>query len=162
MNLQRISELAASGSISFNPSDDLPLPNIYWVTVTHHEGHSVNAYIAADHTKLAIHKVANHCADHHGFRPYRSNSAIKVRRMLLGDLINDPSVYDKALQHASSNCESDIVSGLRQLPGWIARHVGGDGYAPVNTAALGDLWERLSAEVEAQAPIRVLRPAISA
>lgn len=141
--------------VTFDRRADLPVPNIYFVSVYPLTGHPVHTYFAADFTQGAINKAVNWCVDQHGFRPYRSNSTIKVRRLLLGDLVENPNAYCQALQHAKDHCEADILTALRKLPKAIADMVGVP--VPVLDAKAADaLWERLSAEVSA-IPTRQLR-----
>ncbi len=145
--LHLANSISESG-VTYDRRADLPLPNIYFCSVFPLAGHPVHTYFAADFTQGAINKVINWCVDQHGFRPYRSNSTIKVRRLLLGDLIENPNAYCAALQHAKAHCEADILTALRRLPGAIARLVG----VPVpvlDVKAADALWERLSAEVSA-------------
>lgn len=158
MSSKTMLHLAASirdSGVTFNRNADLPLPNLYYVSVYPNDGHAYHTYFAADHTSIAMHKTANWCVTQHGFRPYRSNSTIKVRRLLLGDLIENPNSYCAALQHAKESCESDILTALRRLPSKIAAMVGVP--SPVlDTKAADALWDRLSAEVSAMSP-RTLR-----
>lgn len=150
--------LAASiqeSGVTFDRKADLPLPNIYFCSVYPFAGHAVHTYFAADFTQGAMQKTINWCVDQHGFRPYRSNSTIKVRRLLLGDIIENPNAYCQALKHAKDHCEADILSALRKLPSAIAAMVGVP--TPVlDTKAADALWDRLSAEVSAMSP-RTLR-----
>jgi len=137
--------------VTYDRRADLPTPNIYFVSVFPLAGHPVHTYFAADFTQGAINKTVNWCVDHHGFRPYRSNSTIKVRRLLLGDIIENPNAYCQALQHAKEACESDILTALRKLPKAIAALVGVP--TPVLDAKAAEvLWDRLSAEVSALSP----------
>ena len=132
--------------VSYDKNADLPLPNIYFASVYPNDGHAFSGYFAADFTGAAMTKISHWCVSHHGFRPYRSNSTIKLRRMLLGDLIENPNAYCAALANAKENCESDVVQALRKLPGAIAAMTGVP--LPVlDTKAADDLWDRLSAEV---------------
>lgn len=132
--------------VEFDRNADLPQPNIYFASVYPNDGHAFSGYFAADFTGAAMTKVSHWCVSHHGFRPYRSNSTIKLRRMLLGDLIENPNAYCAALANAKENCESDVVRALRKLPGVIAAMVGVP--LPVlDTKAADDLWDRLSEEV---------------
>lgn len=134
--------------VTYDRRADLPVPNIYFVSVYPFTGHPVHTYFAADFTQGAINKAVNWCVDQHGFRPYRSNSTIKVRRLLLGDIIENPNAYCAALKHAKDHCEADILSALRKLPKAIADLTG----VPVpvlDVKAVDALWERLSAEVSA-------------
>jgi hypothetical protein len=104
---------------------DLPLPNIYWCTADM-PGHAKrHTHLAADHTIAVVQKMANHCAEHHGFRPMRSNSRLKVRRLKLGDLMENADAYDVALANARAAGERDIVVALLKLPAWIAAHLSG-------------------------------------
>lgn len=141
--------------VTYDRRADLPMPNIYFVSIYPLTGHPVHTYFAADFTQGAMQKAINWCVDNHGFRPYRSNSTIKVRRLLLGDLIENPNAYCCALKHAKDACEADILTALRKLPKAIAAIVG----VPVpvlDVKAADALWDRLAAEVSAL-PTRQLR-----
>lgn len=152
--LQLATSIQDSG-VTYDRGQSLALPNIYFVSVYPHVGHPVHTYFAADFTQGAINKTVNWCVDQHGFRPYRSNSTIKVRRLLLGDLIENPNAYCQALKHAKDGCEADVITALRKLPGAIAATVGVP--LPILDAKAADeLWDRLAAEVSAL-PTRELR-----
>lgn len=142
-------QLAAAiqdSKVDFDRNANLPRPNIYFASIYPNDGHTFSGYFAADFTGAAMTKVSHWCVSHHGFRPYRSNSTIKLRRMQLGDLIENPNAYCAALANAKENCESDVVRALRQLPGVISAMVGVP--LPVLDAkAADDLWDRLSEEV---------------
>lgn len=151
--LHLANSISESG-VTFDRRADLPLPNLYFVSVYPITGRPVHTYFAADFTQGAMQKAINWCVDQHGFRPYRSNSTIKVRRLLLGDLIENPNSYCAALQHAKESCEADILTALRKLPRFIADMVGVP-YPVLDTKAADTLWERLSAEVSAIRTIRL-------
>lgn len=144
-----------SSGVTYDRRADLPVPNIYFCSVYPNVGQPVHTYFAADFTQGAIDKTVRWCVDNHGFRPYRSNSTIKVRRLLLGDIIENPNAYCAALKHAKDNCEADILTALRKLPGEISRMVAVP--LPVLDVKAADaLWDRLAAEVSAL-PTRTLR-----
>ena len=96
-------------------------------------------------------KVCNRMVDSHKFRPMRSNSTIKVRRLLLGDIIENPSAYDQALSAAKAANESDIVAALRRLPQWMSAQT----QVPqpsLEDSALSSLWDSLSSQISALRP----------
>lgn len=108
----------------FDPQASLPRPNIYWATVHTAEGRTANTYLAADHTALAVQRLTAWCEKTQGFVPTRSNSSIKVRRMLLGDLIADPDLYDVAVANARAANQYAVLAALEELPGIVARMAG--------------------------------------
>lgn len=114
--------IAAKAQIDFDC--DLPTPNLYFSSVYRATAEQYHVYIAADYTGSALQKLHNWCASQHNFRPYRSDSNVKFRRLKLGDLIENPEAYDKALALAKLSGESDIVKRLEQLPHAIAAMVG--------------------------------------
>lgn len=132
------------GDINFNM--DLPYPNIYWGTVVHSTAGTYNVYIAAQYTGAAKQKVENWCSEVHGFRPYRSNSELRLRRLKLGDIVQHPEAFDAARKFSLDRGESDIVAALDKLPAWIAEKVGVP--MPVDVEAAETLWNRLVGAVE--------------
>lgn len=155
---QLASHIIQSG-IRFDHAANLPRPNIYWCTATTRDGHRFDTYLAADHTKTGVQKFANWCASVHLFRPTRMNSTIRLRRVLLGDIIHNPEVYEAALKLARANCESDVVADLLALPSWIRSQVGLSN-GPIAVSASDALWDALAAQLEYhEAPVRVLRQA---
>lgn len=139
------SQIQAEGKV-YDHAADLPYPNIYWATVSTFDGQAVNTFVAADHTNAAVGKLANWCAANHKFRPHRSNSVIKLRRMLLGDILHNPAAYDVALATAVANRESDIIDSLKALPTWVAGKVG---IQYPDLSAADSLWQRLGSELGA-------------
>ena len=133
-------------SVSYDRDRSLDTPNIYFCSVYPFVGNPIHTYLAADHTAVVMQKVSNWCVDVHGFRPYRSNCTIKVRRLRLGDIIENPNSYCQALARAKDQCESDIVTELRKWPGMIAAIVGVPMPA-VNAKAAAEIWDALSVEV---------------
>lgn len=100
---------------------DLPLPNIYFVSVTHAlTGQTHHMYIPADFNGAAFKKAQNLCADRHHFRPYRSNSVIKMRRLKLSDYLENPGALTAAAEVASELGERDMVAALVKRPQEIA------------------------------------------
>lgn len=158
--LTTMSILAADiklSGIRFDRAASLPRPNIYWCTAQTRDGHRFDTYLAGDHTKVAARKFQNWCVDHHAFRPTRMNSDLKMRRVLLGDIIESPEVYDIALKNARDACQSDIVAALEALPSYI-RSVVGLGNVPLNKCAADRIWDAMAVQLEEmQAPVRVLR-----
>lgn len=155
--MNRIATRIQEENLPYDPEADLPLPNLYWATLTRSTGSVLNTFVAADHTTAAIAKLSNWCAVNHKFRPHRSNSAIRLRRMLLGDVIHNPDSFNVAFETAVLSRESDIVASLNALPDWIANHVGiGAESAKLSTSQA--LWQRVGAELDRiNAPVRVLR-----
>lgn len=132
----------SAGQIDFNA--DLPYPNIYWCTVKHASHGEFNTYLAGEHTGSAKAKVSRWCRDHHGFAPYRSNSTLLMRRLRLGDIVQNPEAFDVARKHAFEAGESDIIAALDIWPEFIRSKVGG---VALDVAASATLWERLGQEM---------------
>lgn len=153
MKTQTMAEVSASlRGCRFMSNTDLPLPNVYWCSVDMPEKGSFHTHLASDHTIAAVKKMANWCAENRGFRPYRSNSQLKVRRLKLGDLIENPEAHQIALDNARAAGESDVIAALEKLPAWIAAHVQALNQPQRVTRAANDthaLWERLTLEVNA-------------
>lgn len=99
---------------------DLPTPNIYFVTVDHATEGTHHLYVAADFTGSALRKVTNICADKFGFRPYPSNSVIKMRRLKLQDMLETPSALAKAMDTARDLGERDTLAALAKRPDEVA------------------------------------------
>jgi hypothetical protein len=126
MKTPTMTEVAASlRACQFNPDADLPLPNIYWCSVYMPGVGEFHTHLAGAHTRIAVFKMADWCSVTHGARPYRSNSVMKLRRLKLGDLIENPAAYQIAMDNAKWAGEGDTVVALEGLPLWIAAHVQG-------------------------------------
>ena len=151
MNIQSMAEVAANlRGYRFNSNTDLPLPNVYWCSVDMPNVGKFHTHLASDHTIAAVKKMANWCAETHLFRPYRSNSQMKVRRLKLGDLIENPEAHRIALDNAIAAGERDIIAALQKLPGWIDSHVRSHSLPQREIRAAndsGDVWERLTLEI---------------
>jgi hypothetical protein len=98
-------------------SQDLPLPNVYFVSVQNGlDGQTHSLYVAADFTGAAMKKVQNICAERHGFRPYRSNSVVKMRRLRLRDYLENSGALGAAMVTANELGERDTIAGLAKRP----------------------------------------------
>ena len=126
---------------------DLPTPNIYFVTVNSAIDGSVHhLYVAADFSGAAMRKVQNLCADAHGFRPYRSNSVVKMRRLRLQDMLETPSALAKAMETARTLGEKDTLAALERRPEEIAALMAGPAAQTVDFDAVAKtLGEQLRA-----------------
>lgn len=99
------------------PNQDLPLPNVYYVTVQSAlDGATHHMYVAADFTGAALRKVQNLCVERYGFRPYKGNSSIKMRRFKLQDYLECPSGLVQALATAHQLGERDTLDALQRRP----------------------------------------------
>ena len=124
---------------------DTNLPNIYLASVSSPlaEG-TIHLYIAADFVGAAVRKVTNLVADRHGFRPYRSNAVIKLRRLRVADYATSPGALAEALQNARHLGERDTLRRLADRPAQIRRALAASG----SSTALDDVeaqsvWEAL-------------------
>lgn len=90
----------------------LPIPNVYFVTVTHAASGVHSFYVAADDSRAAVAKVRRHCADTYGFRPYRVTTDIKMRRFLLGDYLEHPQGLQQACDMAAHYNERSTLGAL--------------------------------------------------
>jgi hypothetical protein len=139
-------EVAASlRACQYNPDADLPLPNIYWCSVYMPGIGEFHTHLAGNHTRLAVFKMADWCSLTHGARPYRSNSVMKLRRLKLGDLIENPAAYQTALDNARWAGEGDTVVALEKFPAWMAAHVQGLSVPVRELRAANDGWPPVSA-----------------
>lgn len=126
---------------------DTPFPNIYFATIVLPDRAPLSVYVSADFITAALKKVANWCTYHHRFRPLKSNSDIKLRRLKLDDLVENPAAFEAALRLAQFNGESDIVQRLNDLPQWVADTLG----VPMpKTLDVSSVWDRLQDAVENQ------------
>jgi hypothetical protein len=90
---------------------DLPLPNVYFCTVSSRTGvHSL--YLAADTVGSAVQKVRRHFREQEGLALYRSNSDIKLRRFRLGDYLENPQGLQQAAETARLANERSTVAAL--------------------------------------------------
>lgn len=90
---------------------DLPLPNVYLVTVSHY-GSTYSTFIAADDGTAAISKIQRWCVENHNFRPTRGNSDTKMRRFRLGDYLDTPEGLQQAYLNAHAFNERGTVLAL--------------------------------------------------
>lgn len=90
---------------------DLPLPNVYFVTVTHLSGQHT-LYVAADTSGSAVQKVRRHFREHHSLALYRSTSEIRLRRFRVGDYLEHPQGLQDAREVAALANERDTVAKL--------------------------------------------------
>ena len=122
---------------------DTNLPNIYMASVSSPLAkNTIHLYIAADFTGAAIRKVTNLVADRHGFRPYRSNAVIKLRRLRVADYATHPSALTEALQNAHSLGERDTLRRLADRPAQIRKALAASAAAPEQIDAQV-VWEAL-------------------
>ena len=128
---------------------DTNLPNIYLATVSSPLAeNTIHLYIAADFTGAAIRKVTNLVADRHGFRPYRSNAVIKLRRLRVEDYATHPAALSEALQNARHLGERDTLRRLADRPAQIRKALGA--YPGVTDSHnVEDVWQALCRAVEA-------------
>lgn len=126
---------------------DLPLPNIYFASINPYGLQPLSVYVSADFISAGIRKVANWCTHHHRFRPMKSNSVIRLRRLRMKDVVENPAAYEAAIRLAQFNGEADIVAGLEKWPEWIAARLN----VPMpKTIDVSDVWSRLQSAVEEQ------------
>lgn len=121
---------------------DLSLPNVYFVTVSSAiTGETHHLYVPADFSGSAFLKTQNICADRYNFRPYRSNSTVKMRRLRLSDYLENPDALRAALVTAAELGERDTVAALRRRPQEIAALISPPEPAIDFDAVLGHLKE---------------------
>lgn len=140
-----LADSIVNSQAAYRADDDLPYPNIYFATVFAEGRNPAHVYICADFTGAAIRKVSNWMVEHHRFRPMRSNSVVKMRRLKLGDLVQNPAAFDSALRLAQHHGESDIVAALLKLPDWVSQRVGVPVPEPIDAKGL---WDKLSESIE--------------
>jgi len=96
---------------------DLPLPNVYYVTVQTALNDDVHhIYVAADYNGDAIEKIKQLCQLRFGFTPFRSNSSVKMRRFRLQDYLDCPEGLGQAMVSASDLGDQAALTALQQRP----------------------------------------------
>lgn len=105
-------------------NQDLPLPNVYWVTVVSATHGTHTLYVAGDFSGEVVRKVQNHCAHELGFRPHRGNADIRLRRFRLGDYLECPEGLQAAGEFAAFHHERDIVEALAARKKHLAARTG--------------------------------------
>jgi len=125
---------------------DLSLPNVYFVTVSSAiTGETHHLYIPADFSGSAFRKAQNICAERFHFRPFRSNSTVKMRRLKLSDYLENPDALRAALVTAAELGERDTLLALRRRPQEIAAMLSVAEQPVIDfDAVLGRLKEQLS------------------
>lgn len=125
---------------------DLSLPNVYFVTVSSAiTGETHHLYIPADFSGSAFRKAQNICADRYNFRPFRSNSTVKMRRLKLSDYLENPDALRAALVTAAELGERDTLLALRRRPQEIAAMLSLSEQPAIDfDAVLGHLKEQLA------------------
>ena len=124
---------------------DLSLPNVYFVTVSSAiTGETHHLYIPADFSGSAFRKTQNICAERFHFRPFRSNSTVKMRRLKLSDYIENPDALRAALVTAAELGERDTVAALAKRPQEIAALISPPEPAIDFDAVLDHLKEQLA------------------
>jgi len=122
---------------------DTNLPNIYMASVSSPLAEqTIHLYVAADFTGAALRKVTNLVADRHGFRPYRSNAVIKLRRLRVADYATSPGALAEAMQNARHLGERDTLRRLADRPAQIRRALAASDTAPSAVDAQR-VWEAL-------------------
>lgn len=140
MTFTQLAEAVHARHIRYDRDANLPQPNVYWSTVQLNDGRSLNGYVAAGHTAPALRKVLLEASNVLKVRLSRSNSVIRLRRLKLGDLMENPQAFEEALKGAEARRESDIVLALRRLPNDLAAELG----VMIDTDSL---WGRLCDEM---------------
>lgn len=150
MTFSQLAQAVFDHRVRYDRDADLPTPNVYWSTVQYFDGRSLNGYVAAAHTLPAMRRVVNEAQEVLHTVLTRSNSVIRLRRLKLGDLMENPGAFEQALQAARRRNESDIVKALEALPERLAKQLG-------VTVSADDLWAALGREldqVSAPLPLR--------
>lgn len=139
-------------TVAYDRRANLPYPNIYWVTIRATGQPQVDTYVAGAHTEAALQKAANWCAETHHFRPTRSTSTVRMRRLLLGDLVENPQAYYDALAKARQAGERDTADDLVAMPGkaWaaIAGAARPESRPEASKSASDDVWQRLCRDMD--------------
>lgn len=126
---------------------DLPLPNVYFVTVnsmTHGQHH---LYIAADYTGAAMKKVQRHCRENLHFAAHRGNCDIKLRRFRLGDYLECPEGLQQAGETAHLAHEWSTVRALSERGQQVQQLVADLVEAKEGPADQAVSWNELDAQL---------------
>lgn len=102
---------------TFIPADGIPTPNVYFVTIQSAiTGQTHSLYVAADYTGAVMGKLRRLCPELYGFRPYRSNCNIKMRRLRLKDYLETPHSITGAYSVALMLNEPDMAAAMHRRP----------------------------------------------
>lgn len=145
MTFAQLAQAVFDHRVRYDRDADLPTPNVYWSTVQHFDGRTLNGYVAAAHTLPAMRRVVKDAQETLHVVLTRANSVVRLRRLKLGDLMETPEAFEQALQAARARRESDIVQALEALPDLLAKRLG-------VTVSADDLWAALGRELDQVSP----------
>ena len=118
-------------------STQLNLPNVYWITIVSPffpAPHDM--YVAADFVGAAVRKAQRECVLQFRFRPMRTNSVIKVKRLRARHYFDHLQGVQDAYELAHRNGESDICKKLAGRLALVVRLLDG-------AIDNDDVWKKL-------------------
>lgn len=124
MTFSELANLVIERNLPFDREASLPRPNVYWGTVRTNDGRTFNDYVAAPHTAPAMNKVLAMATVTLRMRLVKSNNVVMLRRLVLGDLVENPDAFQQALHNAQAVNDADSVRALERLPITLAERLG--------------------------------------
>lgn len=150
MTFTELANLVAERGLPFNPAADLPRPNVYWGTVRTNDNREFHDYVAAEHTKPALAQLVTMATVALRRKLVKSNCMILLRRLTLGDLLDNPTAFEQALTNAQALGDHATARVLERLPIELGEQLG-----VIHEHGVGDLLPLL--KPSQNAPQRVLR-----
>jgi len=124
MTFTELADLVFTRSIRYDADANLPQPNVYWGTASTADNRTHNAYVAGMHTRPALARFIAVANLHLRLRLSRSNSVLHMRRLKLGDLMENPGAFQQALDHAKAFGDWECADLLERLPVRLAEQLG--------------------------------------
>lgn len=124
MTFTELAHLVAARRLPFDPNADLPRPNVYWGTARTSDGRTFNDYVAAEHTRPAMVVFLAMATVSLRMRLVKSNNVVLLRRLNLGDLLDNPEAFERALTNAQAINDHASARALERLPIELAADLG--------------------------------------
>lgn len=124
MTFTELANLVIERNLPFDREANLPRPNVYWGTVRTNDDRTFNDYVAAAHTAPAMNLVLAMATVTLRMRLVKSNNVVMLRRLVLGDLIENPDAFEQALHNAQAVNDHASVEALQRLPLVLAERLG--------------------------------------
>lgn len=124
MTFTELANLVAERGLPYNPSANLPRPNVYWGTIRTHDNREFNDYVAAEHTKPALAQLVTMGTVALRLKLVKSNCMILLRRLNLGDLLDNPAAFEQALTNAQALGDHATARQLERLPIELGEQLG--------------------------------------
>lgn len=124
MTFTELANLVAERGLPYNPTADLPRPNVYWGTVRTNDNREFHDYVAAEHTRPALAQLVTMATVALRRKLVKSNCMIFLRRLTLGDLLDNPGAFEQALTNAQALGDHVTARVLERLPIELGEQLG--------------------------------------